>query len=453
MRKRLLCFGDRLADASQKFAHVINAVGRRGRMLFHRIGPAQTRNLFLAGTDFLLRRSRPMGMPPLVSIDISPRCNLHCTVCVHAHPASSPLLPRQRFSREQDMTVEQYRHIIDQIRGRAMAVGLFYLGDPLVHPRVDEFCRIAADARLYVHISTNLSFRLDDARIRSLLRSGLSSLTVCIDGMTQESYGKTRVGGRIDLVIDNLRRACRFRRRAGRTSPKIEVQFIKYKHNLHELPRARAFAAECGVDQFASFWGVLCNYSDVDETSSYTVLGPRKRRRLPYCHMPYLSPVIKCDGDVIPCGMFRRSAQYAEGGESRALGNIFTQDFESIWRCEAYGKIRRMVCDPSLADSDPSYRSLFCYACPIPYHTDSPKALRMGDQYGFEELYDLDERGIPVRKARSAGRIARLISACGGGGKRMRARPEDPAVRTDPYGSTTGARGFPKWPLLLTQTD
>ena len=78
-----------------------------------------------------------------------------------------------------------------------MAVSMYYLGDPLMHPDLDEMCRITSNGGLNAHISSNFSFSLTDERLRSLVLSGLTHLTVCVDGFSHETYSRTRVGGRL----------------------------------------------------------------------------------------------------------------------------------------------------------------------------------------------------------------------------------------------------------------
>jgi MoaA/NifB/PqqE/SkfB family radical SAM enzyme len=206
-------------------------------------------NMRAAAEAFVLKRERLTSLPVFVRIDISPLCNLSCTICVHADPNENPALEKQEFHRSQRMTVEQYRRIVDEIKGRSTGVSLYYLGDPLVHPGLDKMCTIAHDAGLNVHYSTNFSFRLSDQRIRRIVTSGLTHLTVCVDGLSQEKYELTRVGGRVDLVISNLRRVCQYREESGRRGPYVEVQYIKYQHNLNELEEARRLFLGFGVDQ------------------------------------------------------------------------------------------------------------------------------------------------------------------------------------------------------------
>ena len=220
--------------------------------------------MLAGGVQYAAGMEKMVAWPVALKIDITPLCNLHCTVCVHAHPNGNARLAQQAFDKGQRMPVSQYRGIIDQIRGKSAAVSLYWLGDPLMHPDVDEMCHIARRAGLNVHLSTNLSFSFSDERIRQLVRNGVTHLTVCVDGLTQEKYQLTRVGGQIDRVLANLGRVCRFRQELGQVYPRIEVQYIKYQHNLDEFDEANAWFREIGVDRVSAFWGYLHNYVDLD---------------------------------------------------------------------------------------------------------------------------------------------------------------------------------------------
>src|SRR5437899_10698072 len=99
------------------------------------------------------------------------------------------------------MSLTDYRRIIDEVGGHSLAVSLYYLGDPYAHPQADEFCRVAFDAGLNVHVSSNLSYRWSDRRIAEVARSGVTHLTACVDGATQDVYERNRVGGRLPWVL------------------------------------------------------------------------------------------------------------------------------------------------------------------------------------------------------------------------------------------------------------
>ncbi len=379
-------------------------VRRRQEWFTENTSPRQLANAVVAFGQFGLKKEIVRAWPVLVKVDISPLCNLRCTYCVHARPSdedqseAGELLRLQSFRPAQKMPVAQFAAIAEEIRGKSMAVSLYYLGDPLVHPQLDEICGLCAEARLNSHISSNFSFRLSDERIASLVTSGLTHLTVCVDGMTQESYERTRVGGRLDVVLDNLRRVLEVRRQLGMKRPKVEVQFIKFRHNLGELDDAAAWAARHGVDQFTSYWGNLHNYTDLT-TSNSGVFAPKPDRSLPQCTWPYFSMQIKYNGDVIPCCYHRHGEQYAgPDADSRIVGNVFESSVWEVWNSREYRALRRLVARPQRSLAEPELRTTFCEGCPTVFDTDSNVRVRHGHEHDWDDLYTRDRRGRVWRR-------------------------------------------------------
>jgi len=321
-------------------------------------------NLCLAGAEYLTRRDTMRAWPLVVKIDISPLCNLHCTVCVHAEPNGETYLEKQSFKARQRMSVPEYQRIIDQIQGRSMAVSLYYLGDPLVHPDVDAMCGIARRAGLNVHLSTNFSFHWDDDRVRRHAESGVTHLTVCVDGLSQEKYARTRVGGHIAMVLSNLERLLKHRNERKMKYPKVEVQYLVYDHNKDEIRPAIQLFRDIGVDQVCLREGGTTNWASY----GYEIKSPHENRALPQCEWPHFFMLVKYNGDVIPCCLHRTGDQYAREGETRAVGNVFQSGIREIWNSPAYRQMRRLVSNPRRAASEPGADEGFCHGCPAVYN-------------------------------------------------------------------------------------
>lgn len=383
-----------------KSGHLINMasnIWRRQGWFTENATLPQMTNLFVAGTQFLLKQQKMRAWPALVKIDISPLCNIRCTYCVHANPNDSPSLAAQSFKARDKMSLEQFAAITHEISGKSMAVSLYYLGDSLVHPQLDEMCGVARAARLNVHISTNFSFNLSDERLHSLVNSGLTHLTVCVDSLQQERYERTRVGGRIAVVLDNLARLLEIRRSLGQVYPKVEVQFIKFQHNLDELEAAATWCEAQGVDQFTDYWGNLHNYVDT-APDNVEVYEPHPNRLLPQCTWPHFAMQIKYNGDVIPCCYYREAEQYRPDGDSRIVGNVFEQSVWDVWNSVHYRQLRQMVANPQSHATDPAYADTFCQGCPTIFETDVKQKRVTGEQRQWEDLYMHNDKNVVVRR-------------------------------------------------------
>ncbi len=168
----------KLPVGPKKVGALLANLKRREGWMTEGLTPRKAVGMAVNSVQYALGSSRMLAWPTVVKIDVSPLCNLACPHCVHGRPGNDNGLKGQYFNKRQMMTVEQYRGIIDEVAGKSTAVSLYYLGDPLMHPDHDELCRIARDAGLNVHTSTNFSFKLSDERIEQIARSGLTHMSV-----------------------------------------------------------------------------------------------------------------------------------------------------------------------------------------------------------------------------------------------------------------------------------
>lgn len=359
----------------------LSQLKRRTPWLFDRPRAGPLFNLASNALRFVGRRDRAGRLPSTVKIDISPLCSLACPACLHANPSGRglDLLDRQSFDKTQRMTVAQFRGIIEQIENRSLSVSLYFYGDPLIHPDFPEMAAIAAEAGLSIHASTHLSYNLSDRKIEELVASGLTHLTIDVDGATQETYGATRVRGKLDTVLRNLERIAEERDRQRSKTPRIEVQHLSFAHHApDEADKVEALVRGLGADDFSTFPGVYENrsgklYNPVEtDRIAQQEWAPHSPAMLPRCHWPWSGTVIKYNGEVIPCCTWREGQQYAEGGEPRALGNVFEEKLETIWNGAAYRRVRKLAANPAREAGKPEQAKSFCEGCPKVFDSPSP---------------------------------------------------------------------------------
>lgn len=372
--------------------HNLRSLIRRiGWIVNERTTPRRLANLAVASTEYALRREHLRCWPTVLKIDISPACNLRCVSCLHADAAFAPddsSMNDIQFQSSQKMSTQQFQQLITEVKDHTSAVSLYYYGDPYAHPNVDAMCRITSEAGLNSHISTNFSFAFSDARIRSIVKSGLTHLTVCVDGLSQDVYTKTRVGGNIERVLNNLERLCAYRNEAGQRWPQVEVQYVRFRHNQHEYERAKDFFESLGVDQVATFAGSLHSISE-SSVQAYTTGEPFEQTVLARCKWPWVYMLIKYDGEVIPCCNHRGIDQYRADSsvDPRTIGNVFKDGVRAVWNSDFYRQNRRLVASPDRLKQQPHLKGAFCYGCSKLFATDKASKVRDGDHWDFEQVY------------------------------------------------------------------
>ena len=332
----------------------------------------KAQNLAKVAFAYATKSEKVSGLPPILKIDISPICGLQCPSCLHANPdgRNLPLLDAQQFGKHDRMSVHDFSCIIEQVKDRIFAVSLFYYGDPYSHPHVDDLCAIARAGNLNVHITTHFSYNFSDARIEKIVRSGVTHLTVAVDGATQETYAVSRVGGKLSLVLSNLERVARCRKEHKLKWPFIEVQHLRHAHHPEgEAERVRRIVSPFGIDQFTvrhglhltperELWNVI--HYDIDR---YRLNAQLRPRAIPRCVLPWFNMVIRFNGDVLPCCMYRQGRQHADVEGRATVGNLFEQPPAEIWNNQSYRENRRLVSDPTILTGSPQLKNSFCYGC------------------------------------------------------------------------------------------
>jgi len=153
------------------------------------------------------------------------------------------------------MNPERYRSILSDIGDQAFIVWYFSTGEPLLHKHFADLVSTSKNQEIFSAISTNLSLPLSDKRIEDLILSGLRMIMVSLDGATEETYSRYRIGGKFDLVLENIRRLVKRKRELGLEFPLIEWRFLRFRHNQHEEDVARKMAISLGVDLLEFFSG------------------------------------------------------------------------------------------------------------------------------------------------------------------------------------------------------
>ena len=290
------------------------------------------------GNHWSYRRAQRSGspvhpyFPSAISIEPTTACNLRCPEC----PSGL-----RSFSRSTgNIRMDTFRKIIDQLSSDLIYLTFYFQGEPYLVPAFHEMVRYAKSHRVYVATSTNAHF-MDPEKI---LESGIDKLIVSVDGASQETYEKYRINGDLETVKRNI--LALTKARGSNHKPLIDLQFVVFKHNEHEINAMKKMAAELQVDQLTFKSAQI--YSDTDPND----LLPKSSRRTRYtvnnsghlsikselpdkCWRMWHSCVFTWDGNVVPC-CFDKDATHV-------MGNILETPFSQIWNGEKYQAFRKQL--------------------------------------------------------------------------------------------------------------
>lgn len=185
-----------------------------------------------------------MLIPSSARLDASTICQLHCDLCRSTGDLKS------RNIGYGFLKFDHFKGILDanpQIR----SVEISNWGEVLLNPDLPRMLEYAH--RLGVAIRIEEGVNLNDASpetLEALVAYKTGVIRCAVDGVTRETYSRSRIGGDLGKVLANIKRINEFKRKYGSPEPALVLQFVVSSHNTHEIERAILLAGLLEMDIF-----------------------------------------------------------------------------------------------------------------------------------------------------------------------------------------------------------
>ncbi|MEL7207717.1 MAG: radical SAM/SPASM domain-containing protein [Actinomycetota bacterium] len=249
--------------------------------------------------------------PPGVHVELTNRCNLSCTYC------TSPQAPRPRGL----MNAETFESLIGRLReARIRRVYVVGLGEPMLHPRFDDFVPELAAATRFVSVTSNLQAATEE-NLAVLVDSGVGMLNVSVDGFDATSYEESRVGGDFEVVRDNLTRLKLLRDRSN-SDLLINVRVMLRPSQADREDEILEAWSSFGDEVSRQF---IVNISGSDDDVYAVDVAPSV---YPRCSIPFKQLEVHWTGDVPLCTYVHHQA---DRYEDFVLGNVADRSIDELW--------------------------------------------------------------------------------------------------------------------------
>jgi len=323
-------------------------------------------NLIKSGLNLVRRPLRPWGMPLHMQFELANYCGLHCPVC----PTGTGEMARPR----QAMSPHLFRSVMAEVGPYLLTVSLWGWGESLLHPALPEILKAARQYDTAILLSTNGQQLDRDAVVEAILEHPPTYLIVAIDGLTDETNSRFRVGARLEPVLRAVRRLAERKRKEGLALPVLHMRYIVMKHNQHEVDAVPAFARANGFDMISLRSLVVVDSEaarqthrelvpDIDEYRAYVHRDGATAPRDEYvCMQPFWFPSLLADGTLVACEQ--------DFNASLPLGIVKDRvSFSDLWHSEQASSVRRTI-------RDTPYRLGFCRNCPSRGRANSDVSVR-----------------------------------------------------------------------------
>jgi len=178
--------------------------------------------------------------PYIMLLDPVGYCNLKCPFC----STGKGSLSRDR----KKLSLDVFKDIIDHLGPYLFKLQLYNWGEPLLNKDLPQMVSYAKKHHVVTEISTNLSFPMSKEYAEEIVNSGLDFVLCSIDGASQETYQKYRVGGDFNLTMKNMKMLNDIRKEKKLKTPFLIWRFLVFRHNQHEIEKAKKMAKKLEVE-------------------------------------------------------------------------------------------------------------------------------------------------------------------------------------------------------------
>lgn len=264
-----------------------------------------------------------------IYIEITNNCNLHCSFC------SEVTRPRQY------MSLEEFEIILKKIKDYTDIIYLHIKGEPLLHPNIIEFLKLAEKYNLKVNLTTNgtlfpnLSKELSNCKSLNKINFSLHSEN-SIPNYCKKIFESVENLSKNIIVIYRL-----WTLKNNELDEKSTIIVEKLKEH-YKLSKEI-------VEKLKTTNNIKINPQIyVDKDNEFIWPSINNHKSCGYCHALKTHIGILVDGTVVPCCL--------DSDGIINLGNIFTNTLEEIINSPKYQKLKK-----SFQDRNPSEE--LCKSC------------------------------------------------------------------------------------------
>jgi len=273
-----------------------------------------------AGRHFW-KRIRGIPSPTFVTIAATYRCQVRCDHCY----SNSPSRPR-----ENELTTDQLKSVIKQVKGLGAMAVHFSGGEPLLRKDIFELIGYAQSLGLLSRINSN-GLLLNEENVKRLKEAGLTECGVSLDSAEPEIHDRFRgTPGLHAKTIQGIRMLAQYK-------IPIRVMSVAMKDSI---PEGVARTIALGRNLGASFMYILIPIASGGWDAEYDqILNSRERaqiRALQDLKMAHL----EMQTERTNCCVFRKSLLYVSANGNvtpcafvpYVMGNIKEHPLARIWQ-------------------------------------------------------------------------------------------------------------------------
>ena len=253
-----------------------------------------------------------------IYIEITNVCNLKCSFC-------SKVEKPEKF-----MTLEEFEHILKEVKDKTDYIYLHVKGEPLLHPKIIDFLQLADQYGLKVNLTTNgILF----PKLRQKLETcpNLHKINFSLHCEQKVENYEDSIFEEVDKLSTALVIIYRLWTLKNGKLDKKSTEIVEKISAHYQLSQetVEKLKTENNIKISSTVY--------VDKDNEFIWPSLTNEKSCGYCYALKTHLAILCDGTVVPCCL--------DSNGIIKLGNIFEQSLESIMKSDRYQSLKKSFQD------------------------------------------------------------------------------------------------------------
>jgi len=187
--------------------------------------------------------------PISIRLEASSHCQLRCPACPTTDGSIDQVIGKGFLKADDFRTFLERNPSVRNIE-------LSNYGEIFLNPQFLEILKIAHKRNVALAALNGVNLNnVSDEVLEALVKFRFREMTCSIDGASAETYRVYRVRGNFDRVTANVAKINQWKVTYRSRYPLLQWQFVVFRHNEHELPKARAWRKSSACTSPPSFPG------------------------------------------------------------------------------------------------------------------------------------------------------------------------------------------------------
>ena len=286
-----------------------------------------------------------LKFPEAFSIETVNICNAKCWFC-----------PQPDHIRTKGyMHFDVFKKIIDEIslnRKSVKSIALFMDGEPSLHKELIKFLKYAKEKKIKnIYLSSNMEFfneKLINQLFENNLQSTLKYVIASLDGVSETTHQKNRIGVDTKKAYENTRLLLRKRRENLSIYPWVFPRMLVNETNKHEEKDFYKYwknKSDKVLTTFMHNWGGQIDDKLIHQNTENSFSS--------VCYFPFSQCFIQLDGSVRICCL--------DVNGKEIFGNLNNSSIKEIWNNNDFAALRK-----NLLSGDKEKLPEICRECTYP---------------------------------------------------------------------------------------